>query len=666
MEYRPLNEAADEIRVITILPAADGELKLALGSPESHLSDIVCVRLEHVSLNDRCQNAEQPLSLTGASDERAAWGYNPSHRRNRHFRFTWGDYAALSYAWGDAADTVDIFVDGAPVKVTRNLEVVLRMLRDNKRMRGEQLWVDALCINQEDFVERGRQVKRMGNIFGGALRVLVWIGPAADDSDKVAELIEVFWTTLKKARRRPSEAQILAAQPQGYGYWGAYFHLISRPYWRRLWIIQELIMAPKGLQIYCGSKVIFWDKLHWLEKIIDRNADLFMDFMKREIGSEFHHNVQGISGNMIGLQSVVRSADHGINTLDIYRLVRMAFGAEATDKRDKVYGILGLIRKDVASQIDPNYNLPESDVFTAFTKVVIRATQSLNIIRNGGLRFSERKPSWVPDPDFWSAGYHKSPYFNAGGDVAQALGFCGGMLICKGLHFDVIDGLGQTSDGAQPNYLGDPISTSDSPSAYTENAYGNKNKLAQALWRTLTSTDGPPRWYAPLTSTNLLNIPWQQTAGQMSVMYQLSGMQSESDSREVLIERSCYREFEAFRQKNKSFKVAGIPFQDFFFSSVTVPEDLSKMTHALSRFVKYFSPRRLMTTSRGYVGGAPRDAHPGDIIYVLPGCCDPLVLRPKGECFEVVGPCYVAGIMQGEALHMAERGELTIVEIKLC
>lgn len=89
------------------------------------------------------------------------------------------------------------------------------MLRDTNRLHGETLWVNALCINQSDLVERGRQVKRMGGIFGGPSRVMVWIGPAADGSEKVAELVDLLWTSMKGTRRRLSEEQILSALPPG-------------------------------------------------------------------------------------------------------------------------------------------------------------------------------------------------------------------------------------------------------------------------------------------------------------------------------------------------------------------------------------------------------------------------------------------------------------------
>lgn len=72
-----------------------------------------------------------------------------------------------------------------------------------------------------------------------------------------------------------------------------------------------------------------------------------------------------------------------------------------------------------------------------------------------------------------------------------------------------------------------------------------------------------------------------------------------------------------------------------------------------------------MTTSYSYVGRGLRDARLRDSICVLPGCCDPIVLRLMGDYFVVVGLCFVSGIMQGEALDIVARGKLGLVDIKI-
>lgn len=84
-------------------------------------------------------------------------------------RYPWGEYVALSYVWGNSDNMREISINGKPVQVTKNLESALRILRDKLPMRlGVRLWVDALCINQKDIMERNTQVQRMWEIYNKA------------------------------------------------------------------------------------------------------------------------------------------------------------------------------------------------------------------------------------------------------------------------------------------------------------------------------------------------------------------------------------------------------------------------------------------------------------------------------------------------------------------
>jgi hypothetical protein len=90
-------------------------------------------------------------------------------------------YEALSYSWGDPDDNLPIFMNGTRFNVTVNLHAALVRLRNHSIERI--LWIDAICINQEDQLEKERQIQFMAKIYGHANRVLVWLGEAADDSD---------------------------------------------------------------------------------------------------------------------------------------------------------------------------------------------------------------------------------------------------------------------------------------------------------------------------------------------------------------------------------------------------------------------------------------------------------------------------------------------------
>ncbi|KAK0624310.1 heterokaryon incompatibility protein-domain-containing protein, partial [Immersiella caudata] len=89
------------------------------------------------------------------------------------------EYIALSYAWGDPNNTAPITINGHGHHVTVNLQSALRHLRLPSEM--VTLWVDAVCINQDDDAEKSSQVQQMGRIYRSAELVIAWLGEAADD-----------------------------------------------------------------------------------------------------------------------------------------------------------------------------------------------------------------------------------------------------------------------------------------------------------------------------------------------------------------------------------------------------------------------------------------------------------------------------------------------------
>ena len=97
-------------------------------------------------------------------------------------------YEAISYAWGDPANKIDVLCDGKIIMVTQNLKDAL--LRLKLKDRSRIVWADAICINQNDDVEKGSQVKLMKGIYGNATRVCVWLGRTTAQMEPVFELVD--------------------------------------------------------------------------------------------------------------------------------------------------------------------------------------------------------------------------------------------------------------------------------------------------------------------------------------------------------------------------------------------------------------------------------------------------------------------------------------------
>ena len=163
-------------------------------------------------------------------------------------------YQALSYVWGSKADPATIILNGQPFQVTENLNEALKQLRSPTA--DHTLWVDALCINQEDVPERNAQVQLMRTIYANADRVLLWLGPEAEDSDLVMEM-------LRAMESQDFEPRFMTALVQSdlFLFSPLVALLFGRAYWSRVWVVQELAYA-KDVLLVCGSQQIFLRKRH--------------------------------------------------------------------------------------------------------------------------------------------------------------------------------------------------------------------------------------------------------------------------------------------------------------------------------------------------------------------------------------------------------------------
>jgi hypothetical protein len=121
-------------------------------------------------------------------------------------------FTALSYVWGAYAPTPDqILCDGARVAVTSNCHSALRHLR--RKLGHFTIWIDAICINQEDTTEKEQQIPLMGDIYSKADSVFIWLGDATRETDRAMTWLqssgfqEYFATTAEENKKsRPFAA----------------------------------------------------------------------------------------------------------------------------------------------------------------------------------------------------------------------------------------------------------------------------------------------------------------------------------------------------------------------------------------------------------------------------------------------------------------------------
>lgn len=138
------------------------------------------------------------------------------------------DYYALSYCWGDLESRTSVIVDGKQMQVTLNLNDALCELR---KQGFSRLWVDALCINQDDVEERGLQVPRRGTIYTRAKSVIAWLGKGTHETNYAMDALNQDAIEIKRF------------DFAGGIHRSNLVDVLQNPYWKRVWIIQEISMA---------------------------------------------------------------------------------------------------------------------------------------------------------------------------------------------------------------------------------------------------------------------------------------------------------------------------------------------------------------------------------------------------------------------------------------
>lgn len=270
-------------------------------------------------------------------------------------------YDALSYTWGCEKDQRTCRVNGAPVNIRRNLYHALRDLRSPYDSRI--LWIDALCINQASIQERNHQVAQMSAIYSRAAMVRIYLGRASPTSSLAMNWIEQF------ASRRCSPGGIithgslsqstpLSTLERQVDCWQALRLLCARKYWRRLWIVQEVVLAER-LLIHCGRDEAPWEGV---DNLLDGFRKLFKPKAARPAAA---HIRRGMLMKLRDLKKMHRTVGCPLDVL-----LEATRDSLCSDPRDKVYGLLGLANNVRAGRIEINYATKTGDAYGDMLKTL--------------------------------------------------------------------------------------------------------------------------------------------------------------------------------------------------------------------------------------------------------------------------------------------------------
>ncbi|RDW56694.1 hypothetical protein BP6252_14046 [Coleophoma cylindrospora] len=250
------------------------------------------------------------------------------------------NYEALSYVWGDEKDQITIFINGHGFSITRNLYAALSRLRQCDRERV--LWIDAICINQIDAEERGHQVSLMREIYGSAFQVLAWLGGAGvHGSNGMKELASLLYAN-------PPHQTALYVFDEGFS--ESFRDILTRPWWSRLWVIQEAAVA-KRLTFLCGEYIL---ELPNRPEELSELADALRYARPTGTAALSYNGIchEQLSGLILNQRDRALDAKSKLQSLVYTYLLR-----ECSDPRDRVFALLGLSRPSDLTRNPADYSM---------------------------------------------------------------------------------------------------------------------------------------------------------------------------------------------------------------------------------------------------------------------------------------------------------------------
>ena len=245
-------------------------------------------------------------------------------------------YTAVSYTWGNETSSEHIFINGQPFPVRPNLWSCLHLLAQDKKAGWTHLWVDAICIDQNNNAERTAQVRRMDMIYRNASALSVWLGLPQYPS--WYEPIRTF-------------------EVSGSAPYDQMSHAANHSYWTRFWVIQEFLLG-RDVNVYYGNT-----RMNWLEfkKILEREASLTWGHLLSNYGDGFDSRLY----RAVPLLTERHLYGHPEFHLPRYQLLINHSTSECKDPRDRVFALLGLVipkERVLLERFFPDYDMSENDV----------------------------------------------------------------------------------------------------------------------------------------------------------------------------------------------------------------------------------------------------------------------------------------------------------------
>lgn len=303
-------------------------------------------------------------------------------------------YDAISYTWagedGRQVQDQDTIVSSGrlfgiqTLKATLNCDLALRRVRSMTAV--VHVWVDALCINQMDLIERGHQVQQMQSIYANANTVHAYVGEAADESDSLMDII----SRLESGQTWALYYELWSSSSQR-NYFKAF---LGRRWFSRVWCLQEIGMA-RQVNVICGNKTVPWTKFLLANPEYCQRQSVFRDILP----------VPHYRGMFPMILRLPTGGKQVLTPARLYRLLEDArMSCNASDPRDMVYTVLGLLENSETTGTLPDYEMKLGEVYNRTAEYLISQCNTLDFLSQAefrGLSFMRTSPlaTWAID---WS------------------------------------------------------------------------------------------------------------------------------------------------------------------------------------------------------------------------------------------------------------------------
>ncbi len=554
------------------------------------------------------------------------------------------------------------------------------------------LWVDAVCINQADLKERGSQVQLMRRIYSSAETVLAWLGD--NDYTDVFEAFEAFSTEIQRCTLADQEVlgslnwmDDLELFRDGKIWWNIRGFLLH-PYWTRVWILQEIALA-KQMVLVTSNGSLAWDTVASVSSLLMvKTRDTWSSPSSHARLPKSAVLPLGMNGYMpwmpisrpATLQKFRRISSPSFITWNA--TLQLAREYAATDPRDHIYGLLGVMELD----IKPDYqSKTAADVFRDFASGFLEASRNIPVNDDlpshpfrflgcagiGRHEYGPDMPTWAPNfpserrkeiqtlepPGFQRA--DKGVFLETAGYATIA----GNSLCVSGVLLEQIGRVSKPpseEEDVRLRLLG------------VINAYLSRHRTylsgippLQAFFRLLQqdvsiNVDKPTVRTAFGFLTSLLD---GGTAGGTRYIFEplhALGYPVKWDFETAGQAMDALRTEDLERWFVNSF-FPGVQLKDFgleeMFAHWRNGEEMGQLTEVLTRpafsHMKMYS---IFETPMGLLGLGPSGALPGDIVCILKDCGVPVILREVDSHYLFVGTAFVLGLMDGEARSFVEGG----------